>query len=43
MIRALVWTGVHEYGGGAYLQGPGGGIIYSDFVSQRLYLSLIHI
>ena len=34
-----VRTRVHEYGGGAYTQGPGGGIIYSEFQSQRLYWS----
>ena len=35
-----VRTRVHEYGGGAYLLAPssaGGGIIYSDFLSQRLF------
>ena len=32
-----VRTRVHEYGGGAYVQAPGGGIIYSDFASQRLF------
>ena len=32
-----VRTRVHEYGGGAYVQGPGGGIIYSDFKTQRLH------
>ena len=32
-----VRTRVHEYGGGAYVQAPGGGIVYSDFVSQRLF------
>ena len=35
-----VRTRVHEYGGGAHLLAPssaGGGIIYSDFVSQRLF------
>ena len=35
-----VRTRVHEYGGGNYAMGPrsvGGGIVYSDFASQRLY------
>lgn len=35
-----VRTRVHEYGGGAYALAPasmGGGIVYSDFVSQRLF------
>lgn len=35
-----VRTRVHEYGGGAWALGPatsGGGLIYSDFSSQRLY------
>ena len=35
-----VRTRVHEYGGGAYAMAPssvGGGVVYSDFVSQRLY------
>jgi len=33
-----VRTRVHEYGGAAHLLGPGGdGVIYSDFVDQRLY------
>ena len=35
-----VRTRVHEYGGGAYLLAPssaGGGIIYSEFTSQRLF------
>ena len=36
-MEVNVRTRVHEYGGGAYLQGPGGGIIYSEFASQRLY------
>jgi hypothetical protein len=33
-------TRVHEYGGGAYALAPasmGGGVVYSDFVSQRLF------
>ena len=36
---ANVRTRVHEYGGGAYLLAPdsvGGGVIYSDFATQRL-------
>ena len=35
-----VRTRVHEYGGGAYAMAPssvGGGVVYSDFMSQRLY------
>ena len=34
-----VRTRVHEYGGGAYILSPGGGIIYSDFKTQRLFWS----
>jgi len=30
-------TRVHEYGGGAYTLHPSGGVIYSDFLSQRLF------
>ncbi len=34
-----VRTRVHEYGGGAHLLVPGGGVLYSDFKTQRLYLA----
>lgn len=34
---ANVRTRVHEYGGGAYTLHPSGGVIYSDFASQRLF------
>eukprot|EP00965_Chrysotila_dentata_P153141 5060754-Pleurochrysis_carterae.AAC.1 len=30
---------VHEYGGGAFLIAPQGGVIYSEYTSQRLYWS----
>ena len=32
-----VRTRVHEYGGGAHTMHPAGGIIYSDFKTQRLF------
>lgn len=32
-------TRVHEYGGGAYVLPESGGVIYSDFGSQRVYWS----
>jgi len=34
-----VRTRVHEYGGGEYTLHPAGGVIFSDFKSQRLYWS----
>ena len=36
---ANVRTRVHEYGGGAYLLDADGGVIYSDYASQQLYLA----
>jgi len=35
--NANVRTRVHEYGGGAYTLHPDGGVVYSDFASQRLF------
>ena len=36
---ANVRTRVHEYGGGAHTMHPAGGVIYSDFKTQRLFYS----
>ena len=35
-----VRTRVHEYGGGAFQLHKGGGILFSDFKTQRLHLAL---